>query len=145
MGKPIHFPLVPRGLQPETLVGESHLTSLPAIFAVHVTGQYDGDHATIFQTDYESLDRLASAARDAAAEINDTVAIIAKLGTLAKFAELSEWNTTSLMWTFNRLAELRELLDLAASEFEYALRNGHYLRANLGSYETAAESEGGEL
>jgi len=143
MGRAIHFPLTPKGAQPEILVGESHFSSIPAIFAVHSTGQYDGDHSTIFQTDKASLDRLSNAARDASGEINDTVQVIAKLGANAKFRELDEWTTTSLMWTFNRLAELREALDQAATEFEYALQRGHYLRVNPGSYESEAESEGG--
>ncbi len=41
--KTIHFPLAPKHSRPEILKGSSHFTSLPAIFAILMTGQCRGD------------------------------------------------------------------------------------------------------
>ena len=143
MGIEIHFPLAPRHDQPEILNGSSHFSSLPAVFAVHVTGQYQGCEATIYQTDKIGLTKLASAARDASEEINDTIAAIGELGAYSKFQELGEHTTATLMWTLVRLSELRRAIDDAAGDFKSALARGHYLRISLDSYQAAAESEGG--
>lgn len=143
MGVEIKFPLAPRHNQPELLKGSTHFSSLPAIFGVHVTGQYQGCEATIYQTDKVGLAKLANAARDASEEINDATAAIAELGAHSKFAEIGEHATTTLMWTFVRLAELRQALDEAAGDFEDALQRGNYLCANLDGYQVASESEGG--
>lgn len=143
MGIEIKFPLAPRHDQPEILKGSTHFSSLPAVFAVHVTGQCQGCEATIYQTDKVGLTKLARASRSASEEINDTIAAIGQLGAYSQFKELGDHTTTTLMWTLVRLSELRQAIDDAAGDFESALERGHYLRINLDTYQGAAESEGG--
>lgn len=143
MSKSIHFPLAPRHDQPEILKGCSHFSSLPAVFAVHVTGQYQDCEATVYQTDKTGLTKLAHAARDASEEINDIIASIGQLGAYSDFRNLGEHTTNTLMWTLVRLSELRQAIDDAAGDFESALARGHYLRISLDTYQGAAESEGG--
>ena len=139
MGIEIHFPLAPRHDQPEILKGSTHFSSLPAIFGVHVTGQYQGCEATVYQTDKVGLTELARASRSASEEINDTIAAIGELGAHSKFKELGEHTTSTLMWTLVRLSELRQAIDDAAGDFESALERGHYLRISLDGYPPADE------
>lgn len=143
MGIPILFPLATRHQQPEVLPGSSHFSSLPAVFAVHLTGRYQTGEATVYQTDQQGLGKLAMAARGAAEEINDTIAAIGRLGAYSKLEEVGEQTASTLMWTLVQLSELRQAIDVAAGEFETALQRGNYLRLRLDGYQGAAESEGG--
>lgn len=122
--------------------GNSHFSSIPAVFAVHSTSFFENDRP-VYRTDQRGLDKLAQAARSASEEINDTLLALSKIAAYSKPDELHEWEYATFMWTINRLCELRSDLDMAANDMEYAARNGHCLRVNLDSYQGAAESEGG--
>lgn len=137
----IHFPLAPDHDQPKILKGATHFSSLPAVFCVHATGQYQGPGRVIYQTDVASLVELAQAARAASAEVNDTVAAIGLLGAYSQFENIGEHAASALMWSLVRLAELREAIDKAASDFDWALQQGHHLHDST-KPQCAAESEG---
>ncbi|RQW80303.1 MAG: hypothetical protein EHM62_05800 [Methylococcus sp.] len=142
MGIPILFPLAHRHQQPEVLPGSSHFSSLPAVFAVHLTGRYQTGEATVYQTDRQGLGKLAMAARGAAEEINDTIAAVGRLGAYSQLEELGKDGQETLMWTLVRLSELRQAIDRAAGDFESALQRGHYLSVNLATHQGATETSG---